>query len=144
MPRDDAREDRHGLTADKRVSLSDASKFTGRNRKTLAGDIRAGRLPNALQSSVGRKGWTVLVQDLVDAGFLPADELAAVEANLRSAGESDELRKLRAQVADLETRLAVQTALAEERRDATTAQRELTLSLIARVEHTCARCGGGV
>lgn len=103
------------LTTDLRLPLSDISDLIKRDRKTLMRDIRLGRFPSALQASGGRRGWTVAVQDLVDAGLLEPEALATVPDTLRGIRESEELQALRARVIELESRLEVSTALAEER-----------------------------
>lgn len=125
--------------ADDRISLADASALARRDRKTLMKDIGDGRFPNATQALAGRRGWTLLVQDLLDTGLIRADEVGPLKIQpSASTGISPE--QLR--VIELEARVQAQDVLADELRAEVARLHELAMALVAQLGLVGNRPGG--
>ncbi len=103
------------LTSTTMLSVRQICDITGRDRKTVMTHIKDGRYPNAVQEPTGRKGWTVPVQDLVDAGDLDPAQVLEVAATLEALRETRQVAELRDRVTALEAELATLSALAAER-----------------------------
>ncbi|WP_028638861.1 hypothetical protein [Nocardioides sp. URHA0032] len=105
------------LTTHTLLTVRQICDITGRDRKTINTWINAtpSRYPNAVQETGGRKGWTVPVQDLVDAGDLDPAQVVEVAATLEALRETRQVAELRDRVVVLEAELATTAALASER-----------------------------
>jgi hypothetical protein len=115
--------------ADERVSLSEASAMCGRDRKTLLRDIGNGRFPHHSQDTGGRRGHTLLVQDLLDVGLLRQDQVAPPRGGRNTWAASPEYLRL----LELEAEVGAQRAVIEELRAEAARMHELAMALIARL-----------
>ncbi len=100
------------------LTLDEAAALTGKSRDTIKNDRADGRYPHARQDvRQGNKPgtWRIPAIDLVAAGRLSAARLEQLPAEINSLRESSTLTALRAEIAELTTRLAVADALALER-----------------------------
>lgn len=103
------------LTTHTMLTVRQICDITGRDRKTINTWINNRRYPNAVKEPDGRKGWTVPVQDLVDAGDLDPAHVVEVAATLAALRETRQVTELRDRITALEAELATTAALAAER-----------------------------
>lgn len=88
-------------------TISEAVKVTGRSRPTIRRYLDAGRFPNAFRapSETGNEPWKIPARDLRAAGMTLQGDTAPTTSDTGQAS-----------IDDLQTRLAVAEALADERR----------------------------
>ena len=100
------------------LTIGEAAVLTGLSTDTVKNDRTAGCYPHARQDAPrGKKPgvWRIPVTDLVAAGRVSAARLEQLPAEIDSLRESSTVTALRAEIAELTTRLAVADALALER-----------------------------
>ena len=97
------------------LTLAEVATVTDKHPDTVKDRRAAGRWPNAVQDTTGRKTWRVPVTALVAAGDLEPAQVVEVESTLAAARESKQVAALREEIATLRADLSATKARAAER-----------------------------
>ena len=102
-------------SANQLLTLAEVATVTGNHPDTVRDRRSAGRWPNAVQDTTGRRTWRVPVTDLVAAGDLDPAQVVEVESTLAAARESKQVAALREEISTLRADLSAAEARAAER-----------------------------
>ncbi|WKN47473.1 AlpA family transcriptional regulator [Nocardioides sp. Arc9.136] len=113
------------------LTLLEVADLLGKHLDTVKAWNTAGRFPNRVQDSTGRKAWRIPVSDLVAAGLLDPSRVEDVANAVKASRESRKVQHLRETIVRLEERLAAERAISQER-----------AGMIAILNNVIARRGG--